>query len=83
MFGDHGLSQAFGGFNMAQAMGGQQAGNLQGMANDVMGAINQENQSRVAQQREQQRMQHEKDLEQMRMNTLIGRLGQSTPGFWK
>lgn len=67
----------------AQAHHAAQGNMLQGMAGDAMAAIANENQSRVAQQREMRRMQHEKELEQMRINALIGRLGQSTPGFWK
>lgn len=43
-----------------------QANHLQGAANNLMGAIQGENQSRVAQEREMRRMQHEKELMRMR-----------------
>ena len=44
-----------------------QGSHLGNMMNMTMGAINQENQSRVAQQREGRRMQHEKDMLLMRL----------------
>lgn len=76
-----------GGFNSAMVGAAGQNAALNGMTNDVMGAINQENQSRVAQAREDARMQHEKDLEAMRQqteqakaNALIQRLGQQGGG---
>lgn len=52
---------------------------LQGMAGDAMAAIQRENESRVAQSREMRRMQHEKEMEQMRINAMIQRLGQQAP----
>jgi hypothetical protein len=65
-----------------------QFGHLQGMANNVMSAIQNENDSRVAQAREMRRMQHEKEMAQMRMaaeqsrvNDLISRLGGSAGGL--
>lgn len=67
MFGDHGLSQAFGGFNMAQALAGQQGDRLAGVANQIGAAIANENASRVAQSREQNRMAHESGLAQQQM----------------
>lgn len=51
-----------------------QARALQGMAGQAMGAIQDENDSRVAQVREMRRMQHEKDIEAMRQQALIQRL---------
>lgn len=56
-----------------------QFNHLQGMANDAMSAIRDENESRVAQSREMRRMQHEKEIEQMRLQALISRLGQQAP----
>lgn len=58
---------AIGGMNMAQAMAGQQGGHLAGMANQAMGAIQRENDSRVAQHREHRQRQHEKDMLNMSM----------------
>ena len=49
---------------MGGAAQGRHLGNMMGM---TMGAINQENQSRVAQMREARRQQHEKDLMLMRL----------------
>jgi len=45
----------------------QQAAHLQGMANQAMGAIGDENDSRVAQARELRRQEHEKELMRMQM----------------
>lgn len=74
MFDDRGLGQAFAGFNMAQALAGQQGGHLAGMANQAMGAINEENDRRVALSREMRRMEFEQwktqqalELERMRL----------------
>jgi hypothetical protein len=47
---------------------------LQGAIDATSGAIQDENDSRVAQEREARRMQHEKDLESMRQQALIQRL---------
>lgn len=51
-----------------------QARALQGMAGQAMAAIQDENDSRVAQAREARRMQHEKDIEAMRQEGLLRRL---------
>lgn len=51
-----------GGFNMAQAMTGQQGGHLAGMANQVMGAIDAENDRRVNISRDMRRMEHDQYL---------------------
>lgn len=59
---------AIGGMNMAQAMAGQQGGHLAGMANQAMGAIAQENASRVAQSRERARMQHDMNMQNARLS---------------
>lgn len=74
MFNDHGFSQALGGFNAAQAMTGQQGNHMAGMLNQTMGAINAENERRVALSREMRRMEHEREMEQMRINALLQRL---------
>jgi hypothetical protein len=44
------------------------------MANQVQGALSDENDSRVAQMREMRRMEHEKELERIRQDTLLKRL---------
>lgn len=62
-----GSNFAMGGFNMAQAMAGQQGGHLAGMANQTMAAIQRENESRVAQAREATRMGHEQGMFQQQM----------------
>jgi hypothetical protein len=56
-----------GGFNMAAAHNAQLGGHLAGMANQAMGAFGAEHASRVAQMREQRRMEHEKELMRMQM----------------
>ena len=45
-----------------------------GMAQQAMGAIGDEMDSRVAQVREQRRLQHEKDMEQLRQDGILRRL---------
>jgi len=70
------------GMGMASMMPAQQARHAGNMMNMTMGAINQENQSRVAQQREARRMQHERDMLLMRlrgMNQPQQPGGQMTP----
>jgi hypothetical protein len=52
--------------DLANNMQAAQAAHLQSAANNVMQAHSTEMQSRVAQQREMRRMQHEKDLMRMR-----------------
>lgn len=56
-----------GGFNMAAAHNAQLGSHLAGMANQAMGAFGAEHDSRVAQMREQRRMEHEKELMRMRL----------------
>lgn len=67
MFSNHGSEFARGGFNMAQAMAGQQGSHLGGMIGQVQQALGDEHDSRVAQERERRRMEHEKELMRMRM----------------
>lgn len=55
----------------ANNMQAAQASHLQGAANNVMSAHANEMQSRVSQQREMRRMQHEKELAKMRMDADI------------
>ena len=63
-----------GGFNMGQMMAAQQGRHLAGMINQTTGAIDKENDSRVAQQREMRRMQHEINLKQMELDALLKRI---------
>lgn len=63
-----------GGFNMGQMMGAQQGAHLAGMINQTTGAIDKENDSRVAQQREMRRMQHEINLKQMELDAILKRI---------
>lgn len=53
---------------------GDQFNHLQGMANQAMGAWENELDSRVAQSREMRRMQHEQQIERMRQEGLLRRL---------
>lgn len=53
---------------------GQQYMQAQSMANNTMDAIQNENDSRVAQVREANRMEHEKELERMRQETILRKL---------
>lgn len=59
----------------------QQADALQDMADKTMAAFRRENDSRVSQLREARRMQHEKEVEQMRIDALLRRLQQPTSPF--
>jgi hypothetical protein len=59
---------------MAQQASSSQARHLGGMISDVTGAIQDENDSRVAQMREQRRMAHEREMETMRQEALLERL---------
>jgi hypothetical protein len=59
---------------MAQQVSSAQARHLGGMISDVTGAIQDENDSRVAQMREQRRMAHEREMEAMRQEALLQRL---------
>lgn len=69
-----GANFALGGFNMAQAMAGQQGGHLAGMANQAMGVIGAENEKRAAIAREQRRMEHERQMMQMQIDAMLKRL---------
>lgn len=64
---NHGNNFAIGGFNAAGVMAGQQGAHLAGMINQAQNAIQAENESRVAQERERRRMEHEKELMRMQM----------------
>jgi hypothetical protein len=63
-----------GGFNMGQMMAGQQGNHLAGMINQTTGAIGKENDSRVAQQREMRRMDHEINLKKMELDAILKRI---------
>lgn len=76
---DQGLAHAYGGFNMAQAMIGQQNSHLQNMANQINSTISDQNENMVAQQREQRRLEHEKQMKQMEIDALLARLQQVQP----
>lgn len=67
---------AMGGFNMAQAMAAQQGGHLAGMINQTTEAIQRENESRVAQMREERRREHERQMKQMEIDAMLKRLEQ-------
>ena len=58
----------------AGMMGAQQGNALQNMINQTTGAWRDEHDSRVSQNREARRMQHEKDIERMRIEALLKRL---------
>ena len=60
--------------NVAGAMMGAQGNALQNMINQTTGAWRDEHDSRVSQNREARRMQHEKDIERMRIEALLKRL---------
>ena len=74
MYGDQGWDQAMGASMYGAAIGGAQAQHLQGMANQATAAISKENDSRVAQQREARRMQHEINLKRMELDALLARI---------
>lgn len=82
----YGYNNAIGGFNMAGMMAGQQGAHLAGMINQAQGAIQNENESRVAQERERRRMEHEKEMLRMQMeaqerqNALLQRLQAARQG---
>lgn len=59
----------------------QQADALQDMADKTMSAFRRENDSRVSQLREARRMQHEREVEQMRIDALLRRLQKPTSPF--
>lgn len=54
-------------FSMAQSITGQQGAHLGGVIGRVQQALGDEHDSRVAQERERRRMEHEKELMRMRM----------------
>ena len=58
----------------AGMMGVQQGNSLQNAINQTTGAWRDEHDSRVSQNREARRMQHEKDIERMRIEALLKRL---------
>ncbi len=61
--------------SFAQQFGpSSQANAMQGMIDNVMAAHSQESQSRVLQANAERQRQHEKEMEAMRLEALIGRL---------
>ena len=76
----YGYNNAVGGFNMAGLMAGQQGAHLAGMINQAQNVISNENESRVAQERERRRMEHEREMlrmqaeQQERQAQLLARL---------
>lgn len=74
MFSDNGLNLARGGFNLAQIGAGQQGAHLGGMIGQVQQAISDENDSRVAQERERRRQEHEKELLRLQQEYALQRL---------
>lgn len=77
VFRPQGGNQVFGsivdyGRMMAGMGGAAQGASLGNMINQTMGAIGEENRSRVAQEREGRRMQHEKDMLLMRLQEMNG-----------
>jgi hypothetical protein len=58
----------------AGMMGAQQANSLQNAINQTSNAWRDEHDSRVSQNREARRMEHEKDIERMRIEALLKRL---------
>jgi hypothetical protein len=70
---NHGASGAY-----HAAMGSAQQGNVLGnMISQTMGAHQDENDSRVAQLREMRRMEHEKELKRMELDSILARLAQA------
>lgn len=61
-------------FDMVRASTAQQGNHLANMASQVQAAIQDENDSRVAQEREQRRMEHEKELMRLQQEALLKRL---------
>lgn len=74
MWGDQGWNNAMSASLYSAAMSGAQAQHLQGMADRATAAIAKENDSRVAQAREQRRMQHEQEMKRMETEALLARL---------
>lgn len=64
---DNGWGFALGGFNTAMGASAMQGNILQNIIDDTTDAIEKENYSRVAQAREQNRMDHEKEMLAMKM----------------
>jgi len=54
-----------------------QGAHLGGMINQVQDAIQRENDSRVAQAREQRRMDHEKEMKRMELDAMLARIQQA------
>lgn len=79
MFEDYGLGHVNNVARMAdhaQYMQGQAA---ERNAQATMNAIQRENERRVAISREQRRMEHEKEMQQMQIDALLARLQQAAP----
>lgn len=74
MFNDLGAEMARGGFNMGQAMAAQQGNHLAGMINQTTGAIDKENDRRVALAAELRQMDHQKQMKQMELDSLLARI---------
>ena len=68
--GSHPMNPAL----IAQQVSSEQARHLSGMIDDVTNAYQDENDSRVAQLREQRRMEHETEMESMQQDALLQRL---------
>jgi hypothetical protein len=82
MFSDHGLGHANNVMGMADQMQNLQGQAAQQMAQNTMDAWQRENDRRVAISREQRRMDHEKELQQMQIDAMLARLSQAQqPGF--
>lgn len=71
---DHGMNMAYGGFNAAMLGAQEGNNNLQGMAGDVMQAFQNENESRVAQERDRRRMEYQKWLAEQQLYLQWGKL---------
>jgi hypothetical protein len=74
MFSDNGSEMARGAFNMSQMMAGQQGAHMAGMVNQTTGAIGQENLRRVQLAKELREMDHEKQMKQMELDSLLARI---------
>jgi hypothetical protein len=74
MFGNHGAEMARSGFNMGQAMAAQQGRHLAGMINQTTDAIGEENDRRVALAAELRQMDHQKQMKQMELDSLLARI---------
>lgn len=74
MYDNYGLDQAGDAYNYANAMHNMQGNYLGGMAGDVMSAFSKENDSRVAQSREQRRLEYQKWLAEQQLYLQWGKL---------